>query len=127
MAQNVTAQAGRFEGRLFSDNGRLNFVIDVNTESGVARVSCRIDDEQQIVQMPIAEVGLKLSTNTKLDGFGVNASPNRIVEQTDGWFFSTREGLKGPYVSDAEADRALNSYIQSMQADSAPRQAAQAH
>ena len=114
MAQNATARAGRFEGRLFSQDGRLYFVIDVDSESGFARVSCRIDGEHQLLQMPISEVGLRLSSSSKLEGISTASSPNRIIEQSDGWFFSTRDGLKGPYLTDTEAGRALDKYLRSV-------------
>lgn len=125
MAHNAIALAGRFEGRLFSEEGRLYFVIDVDAESGFARVSCQVDGERQLLQMPIADVGLKLSSSAKLEGFTAATPTNRIVQQADGWFFSTREGLQGPYLSDTDAERGLNRFIESMQQSSEPRVAAQ--
>jgi hypothetical protein len=105
--------ANRFEGRLFSEEGRLYFVLDVDTESGFARVSCRMDGEQRVIQMPISEVSLRLSSNTSLllDGLNTSDTSKRIIRQTDGWFFTTREGPKGPYPSDRDANQALSKHI----------------
>lgn len=117
MELNSTALTSRFEGRLFSQEGRLYFVLDVDTASGVARVSCRVDGRQQVIEMPISEVGIRLSsgTNLRLDGLGTADTSNRIIQQTDGWFFTTREGPNGPYESKAEAERALSRHILSAQ------------
>ncbi len=121
MALNAAALASRFEGRLFSDEGRLYFVLDVDTESGFARVSCRADGVQQVIQMPVSEVGLRLSSssNSRLDGLSTADTSNRIIQQTNGWFFTTREGPQGPYLSDTEANLALSKYILSAQGTSA--------
>ncbi len=117
MELNSTALTSRFEGRLFSQEGRLYFVLDVDTASGVARVSCRVDGRQQVIEMPISEVGIRLSsgTNLRLDGLGTADTSNRIIQQTDGWFFTTREGPNGPYGSKAEAQHALSRHILSAQ------------
>ena len=105
--------ANRFEGRLFSEEGRLYFVLDVDTESGIARVSCRVDGRQQVIEMPLAEVGLRLSSSSSLllDGMNTSDTSKRIIRQTDGWFFTTREGPKGPYPSDRDANQALSKHI----------------
>ena len=117
MALECTAHGSRFEGRLFSDEGRLYLVLDVDTESGFARVSCRVDGEQLVLQMPVTEVGLRLSTSSSLllDGLNSQKASGRIVQQNDGWFFATREGLKGPYKSDAQANQALKKHTLSFQ------------
>ncbi len=118
MALNATGLASRFEGRLFSDEGCLYLVLDVDTESGFAQVSCRTDGEQQVIQMPVSEVGLRLSSTSNLRLDGTADTSNRIIQQTDGWFFTTREGPKGPYLSDTEANLALSKYILSAQGTS---------
>ncbi len=121
MALNAPGLASRFEGRLFSDKGCLYLVLEVDTESGFAKVSCRTDGEQQVIQMPVSEVGLRLSSssNLRLDGLSTADTSNRIIQQTDGWFFTTREGSQGPYLSDTEANLALSKYILSAQGTSA--------
>lgn len=118
MRQTNTALANRYEGRLFTDEGRLCFVLDVDTESGMARVSYRADSGQQVVQMPIAEVGLRLSSSSalSLDGLGTTPTTNRIIQKSDGWFFTTREGTNGPFSSDTDAQEALNKHILLFQA-----------
>ena len=60
MALNAPGLANRFEGRLFSDKGCLYLVLEVDIESGFAQVSCRTDGEQQVIQMPVSEVGLHI-------------------------------------------------------------------
>ena len=135
MELNSTALTSRFEGRLFSAEGRLYFVLDVDPASGLARISCRVDGRQQVIEMPIAEVGLRLSSssNLRLDGLRTADTSNRIIQQTDGWFFTTREGPNGPYVSKTEAECALSRHILSAQGrslssveDRAPVSASQA-
>lgn len=119
MAPNA-ALANRFVGRLFSENGRLHFVLDVDTESGIARVSFRADGQQQIAHMTIAEVGLRLEATPALclDGLESDSTAKRIAKRADGWFFTTREGQKGPYESESEANAALNQYIVAAQGGS---------
>ena len=101
--------------------GRLYFVLDVDTQSGIARVSCRVDGVQQVIQMPVSEVGLRLSSgsNLLLDSLNIEDTSNRIIQQSDGWFFTTREGLNGPYPTDTIANLALSEHILSVQGTSA--------
>ncbi len=117
----MTLNAKALEGRLFSEDGRLHFVVDVDTETGFARVSCRADGVQQVIQMPISEVGLRISSssNLHLDGLSTADTSKRIIRQTDGWFFTTREGLNGPYRSDTDANLALSKHVLSVQGTSA--------
>ena len=121
MSVNATGLASRFEGRLFSAQGRLHLVIDVDTDSGFARVSYRGDGEQKVVQMPISELGARLDSSSKLQLDGLNGEDvgERIKQTSDGWFYSTREGLQGPFASKDEANTALNDYIVSAQGDPA--------
>lgn len=120
MALNATGLTSRLEGRLFSDKGCLYLVLDVDTESGFARVSFRADGRQQVIQVPVSEVVLRLSSSSKLrlDSLSTADTSNRIIQQTDGWFFTTREGPKGPYLSEPEANLALSKYILSAQGTS---------
>ena len=117
MELNATAPTNRFEGRLFTDEGRLHLVLDVEPESGLARVSCRADGVQRIIRMPISEIGLRLSSGptVQLDGLTSANTSKRITRKIDGWFFPTREGLNGPFPSEAEASQALRDYIVSVQ------------
>ncbi len=103
----------RFEGRLFVDNSRLCMVVEANESNGMGRVSSRIDGKQVLLEMPLSEIAMHLSTNTKLslDNLGSPESKQRVLEKEDGWFFSAREGLKGPYPSGEQAERELDQYI----------------
>lgn len=113
MASNRSALAGRFEGRLFTEGGWLCYVLAVDLESGIARVNYHNGDDRQIVEMPLAEVGLRLSSTASLDGPNGDSS-GRVVQRSDGWFFTTREGPQGPFSSAADADVALNDYLLSV-------------
>ena len=117
MTPNSIALAHRFVGRLFSDEGRLHFVLDVDTDAEIARVSYRSDGQQCVDHMPLAEVGARLaaSSDLRLDGLNASGAADRITKQAEGWFFSTREGLKGPYDSQTEANRALHKHVLSLQ------------
>ena len=121
MQPNATALANRLEGRLFSAEGRLHFVVAVDTQSGFARVSYCADGKQQITQLPISEVGLRLTSDSdlRLDGLSGAEKANRLIQKSDGWFFSTREGIKGPYPSETDADLALSKHMLSAQGNSA--------
>jgi hypothetical protein len=122
MQPNATALASRLEGRLFSAEGRLYFVVAVDTHSGFARVSYCADGKHQISQLPISEVGLRLTSesNVRLDGLSSTEKANRLIQNSDGWFFSTREGMKGPYPSKQDADQALSNHVLSIQSNSEP-------
>jgi hypothetical protein len=113
MAARIPALTDRTEGRMFSMQGRLCLVLDVDAESSLARVSCPAESGRRIVEMPISEVNSRLSSDPKLPLVAPNTAEtsNRITQQSDGWFFSSREGLKGPYGSDTEAKLALSEYI----------------
>ena len=104
----------RYEGRLFSEDGRLCLVLDVNTESGLARVSSRVQGMRQVVDMPVSEVALRLASPPE-QNLDVPVASSRVVQKSDGWFFVAREGLKGPYLSDVDAEQALTDYIQAAQ------------
>jgi hypothetical protein len=112
-----TNSVGRYEGRLFVKAGRLALVVEANEDSGMGRVSYRVDGEQQVVDMPLSEVSRRISsgTNLALDNVSGSDSSKRILRKQDGWFFSAREGLKGPYGSGEEAERELSQYILSTQ------------
>lgn len=104
---------GRLEGRLFVEAGRLCMVVEVDEEAGIGRVSTRIDGTQQVIEMPIAEVGRRISlgANLVLDNVSESELAKRIVRKKDGWFFSAREGLQGPYRSGEEAEKRLTQHV----------------
>lgn len=129
MAYPPATLTNRLEGRLFSDEGRLHLILDVDTDAGLARVSFRADDQQQIAQMPIADICQKLATggHLQLDGLNTEDTAKRVVEQVDGWYFTTREGPEGPYDTADQARAALNAFIlvkQSASDDSKQRRSA---
>ena len=108
----------RYEGRLFTDDGRLCMVIEADPESGIGRVSTRIDGQQQMLEMPLSEIGNKIAAAAGLTLDTVNSETQtaRVIRKPDGWFFNAREGLKGPYQSSEAAERELNEYVISAQA-----------
>lgn len=109
--------AKRLEGRLFAEGGCLFMVVSTNGSEGTARVSCRLDGHQQIIEMPLLEVTRRVGSSSRLilDNLSGPESARRILDKKDGWYFSTREGLMGPYASGEEAASALGRYILSMQ------------
>jgi len=102
----------RFEGRLFLEHGRLYMVVEADEIGGMGRVSVSIDGERQLLDMPISEIAQRLAKSAKLtlDSIG-DATAGRVQKKSDGWFFSAREGLKGPFDSQQDAQEALDSYI----------------
>lgn len=109
----VRMPSTRLEGRLFTRDGQLCMVVEVDTEQGTARVSCPDQDKPQVIEVPICEVVERLSAtpNLRLDGLNSDSTANRIVQRDEGWFFTSREGLQGPYDSDTRAHQALGAYI----------------
>jgi hypothetical protein len=107
----------RFEGRLFAEGGCLFMVLATDPAEGTAQVSCRMDGQQLVIDMPLTEVSKRISSSTSLvlDNLNGPDTKQRIIEQENGWCFSAREGLMGPYPSEQEAARALGRYILSMQ------------
>lgn len=103
----------RFEGRLFAVDGRLCMVVEADEASGVGRVSLRVQGRQQVVEMPLAEIARRISSGggLLLDNTSGAEASRRVTRRKDGWFFSTREGPKGPYRSSKEAERDLGRHI----------------
>jgi hypothetical protein len=121
MDSHLASKSARFTGRLFSQEGRLHLVLDVDAESDSARISCRVDGDHQVFQMPISEVSRLLSANAdmRLDGLQSTQAGNRVVGSSDGWYFETREGTNGPFQSKAAAREALGQHVIAAQGESA--------
>ncbi len=113
MLTNNMLSAQRVVGRLFSQNGKLHLVLEVDPASRMARVSCRVDDATQVIAMPIAEVMQHLDSSSalKLDGLNSERTEERILEKDDGWFFRAREGEYGPFSNSQAAKRALSRHV----------------
>ncbi len=109
--------AHRIAGRLFSKGGRLHMILEADAASGVAQVSCRVEDETQVIAMPIAEVVQLLSKTSKikLDGLSSEKTVERVFAKGDFWFFKAREGEHGPFANERSAERALQRHILSAQ------------
>jgi hypothetical protein len=88
-------------------------ILEVNPDTGVAKVSCRVGEETQVIEMPISEIVGRLgSSNTlKLDRLSSEETEERVVEKDDRWFFQAREGSHGPYANESEAKQALKRHI----------------
>ena len=88
-------------------------VVGVDLETGYASVSARTEDGPQVTQMPLTEVVECLANvpQLKLDGLSNQRNEERVLEKDDGWYFVTREGEKGPYASQKQAQRRLTKYI----------------
>lgn len=121
----------RFEGRMFVEGGILFLVVESDPEAGTARVSGRVDGETQVVDMPIADIARRLAAGNelKLDNLNGPGAEKRVVRRADKWFFTSREGLQGPFGSGTETRLRLTRHILAMQSPGAPpsrRQAARA-
>ena len=103
----------RYAGRLFAEDGRLHMVVEANEDDGIARVSCRIDGEHCVLEMPLAEVCKHISSGKDLVLDNINSADSlkRVVAREDGWYFSAREGWQGPYALEEDAADALSKYI----------------
>ena len=118
MGQAVSeSMINRYEGRLFLEEGRLCMVVEADELRGVGRVSSRVAGQTNVVEMPLADIGQRLSVSSKmtLDSIGEATSTQRVQQKSDGWYFLAREGLMGPFSSHDEAQDQLTGYILSSQ------------
>lgn len=115
-------------GRLFSKGGRLHMILEADSASGIAMVSCRVDDTPQVVAMSLTEVMERLgnSTTLKLDGLSSAETEERVFEQDNHWFFRAREGEFGPFPNQQTAKRKLKEHILSAQEEGRTGRPAQA-
>lgn len=100
-------------------------VVHVNQAAGEARVSCRLDGQVQVMEVPLDQVAKRVASSAGLilDNLNAPATAKRITEQEDGWYFAAREGQVGPFRSRKEAGRQLVGYILKMQSiREAPRE-----
>ena len=113
----MTKCLARFEGRLFVEGGCLFLVVHADESTDQARVTCRIDGQTQVVEMPLSEVASRIAAGSglMLDNLNSLESEKRITRGADGWYFSTREGRMGPIGSREDAARQLVRYVLSMQ------------
>jgi hypothetical protein len=109
----------RFEGRLFAESGCLFMVIAVDESKEIARVSCRLDGQSVVLDMPLSEVSRRISASSgiQLDNLNGPDSRRRLQRQDDGWHFTSREGLMGPYPTEKDAARELARYVLLRQTD----------
>jgi len=113
----MTTCLSRFEGRLFAEGGCLFLVVRVDQENGTGRVSCRIDGEHQLIDMPLAEITKRVTRGASLilDNLNGPHAAKRLRQRKDGWYFTAREGEQGPYDSRQMAAQELARYILCMQ------------
>jgi Domain of unknown function (DUF6316) len=125
--KNRKHNAHRLEGRLFAEAGCLFLVLEVNTEDNVARVSCTLGGERHVLDMPLDDLFRRFNagSNVILDNLNSAESLERISQRADGWYFSTREGVVGPYADQSKAAHQLCRYILLMQTDPPARSAAE--
>ena len=111
----------RFEGRLFAEGGCLFMVLSTDETSGTAQVSCRMDGQQLVLEMPLVEVSRRVASSNGLilDNLNSPESRKRLSETDEGWCFTTREGTEGPFETREEAARELGRYVLSRQTDTA--------
>jgi len=114
MGQTVSnSVVNRFEGRLFLEDGRLCMVVEADEARGLGRVSSRVDGQPKVVEMSLNDIGQRLSMSAKmtLDSIGAATTTQRVQQKSDGWYFSSREGLVGPFSSNDEAQQELTGYL----------------
>ena len=94
-------------------------VVAVNESEGSARVSCRLDGQSVVLDMPLTEVSRRISASAgiQLDNLNGPDSKRRLQSREDGWHFTTREGPKGPYPTEKDAARELARYVLCMQTE----------
>ena len=51
----------RLVGRVFTLNGCMHFVLEVDHDTGFASISCRVAEETRVLHMPISEVSLRVT------------------------------------------------------------------
>ncbi|NOX49147.1 MAG: hypothetical protein GXP16_01250 [Gammaproteobacteria bacterium] len=61
MGQKMKAMEHRLEGRIFVFQDRLYLVTDVDSDTGFARLSFRVDNTRRVAYFPIPEVFWRLS------------------------------------------------------------------
>lgn len=115
--RNTAVLMKRAEGRLFTENGSLFMVLDVDCNEETARISARINGERKIMTMPLADLSDRLSVDAepKLDGVAETAQSGRLRLGSDGWYYKSRNGEQGPFPTKDEADAALKRYIITVQ------------
>ena len=118
---NPLALAKRLEGRLYVDEDMLHFVLMVDLENNVARVS-RQAQEREVIEVALSEVmaHVSASTHLSLDNLNSQRSKKRVLEEDGEYFFSSREGRQGPYGSEEDAEKAMNSFIIASQKNRVP-------
>ena len=109
----------RFEGRLFAESGVLFMVVEADLTTGMARVSCRIEGELQLLDMSLEDVSSRLAASgeLKLDNLNGPNAEKRLVKERGKFFFTSREGQQGPFGSEEDARHALACYIIARQTD----------
>lgn len=92
-------------------------VVGVDEQAATARVSCRLDGQSVVVELPLQEVSRRItaSAGLHLDNLNSPNSRRRLQRQDGGWHFISREGLQGPYPSERDAARELARYVLLMQ------------
>lgn len=113
MSESNTTVLNRLEGRLFVEQGKLFYVLHVDSKTGMARVSVREDGQQSVVEMQVHEIGAKVGACTQLtlDGLESQQTANRAYQGDDGWYFKAREGEYGPFDDESTAKKELKNYI----------------
>ncbi len=122
MTLNATL-AKRYEGRLFVDDGRLHMIVEVDVDNSTAYVSSNDGSGPQVNPWPVTEVGNRLSSENGLllDGLARADESERLTEKEEGWFFTSREGLQGPFKNHTQAGKALKDYILTTQGTTSAR------
>lgn len=102
----------RFEGRIYAADGQLHMVVAVDNAAATAQVSTRIDGKHTLLTVPLTTVRGHLAEGGDLDLKNMGRSGQaRIQQRSGGWFYATREGLQGPFPTEAAAQQGLDAYV----------------
>ncbi len=70
IADYVRSVESRVVGRVFTYDDRLHFVLEVERETGLARLSCRYDERTEFIYMPVDEVLMRLGDECRRHAAG---------------------------------------------------------
>ena len=124
--RNAAVLLKRAEGRLINLDGQLGLVLAVDCDAQVARVSCKVGEERQIIDLDLSQLALLLTEQQGATHDNLQSSGDRVSEENGAWYFSSRDGKQGPFGSEDEARDELKAYVLAQQASGPYREAAAA-
>lgn len=121
--RNAAVLLKRAEGRLINLEGQLGLVLAVDCETQIARISCKVGDKRQIIELELQQLALLLTEQQGSSHDNLQSSGDRVSEESGAWYFSSRDGKQGPFGSEEEARAELKAYVLAQQASGPFREA----